>query len=123
MKALALDPHYDEAMAYLNLLFRIEAGIWEDPALAQALIVKADTWVAKAIETKRKRASEPAPESMQLDPNGPAPGPAGRSVMVKAPPPPSASPTTGKSASDRIGLTATEARDRTRFPCLDSSGK
>jgi tetratricopeptide (TPR) repeat protein len=96
-KALSLDPEYNQAMAYLNLLFRIEAGIWEDPALAQALIVKADTWVSKAIETKRKRASEPATESTKLDPNGPPPGPAGRSVMVKAPPPPPPPPSRERS--------------------------
>ena len=97
MKALALDPHYDQAMAYLNLLFRIEAGIWEDPSLAQALIVKADTWVAKAIETKRKRGSDPEPETAKLDPNGPPPGPAGRSTMVKAPPPPPPPPSRERS--------------------------
>ena len=73
-KALDLDPQYDQAMAYLNLLLRIEAAMWDDPALAEALIVKADTWVTKAIEAKRKRGPE-ASESAKLDLDGPPPGP------------------------------------------------
>jgi beta-lactamase regulating signal transducer with metallopeptidase domain len=95
-KALELDPQYDQAMAYLNLLLRIEAAMWDDPALAEALIVKADMWVTKAIDTKRKRVPE-APESAKLDLDGPPPGPAGRTTMVKAPPPPPPPPSRERS--------------------------
>ena len=95
-KALELDPQYDQAMAYLNLLLRIEAAMWDDPALAEALIVKADMWVTKAIDTKRKRAPE-ATESARLDLDGPPPGPAGRATMAKAPPPPPPPPSRERS--------------------------
>ena len=95
-KALDLDPQYDQAMAYLNLLLRIEAAMWDDPALAEALIVKADTWVTKAIEAKRKRGPE-ASESAKLNLDGPPPGPAGRTTIVKAPPPPPPPPSRERS--------------------------
>jgi cell division septation protein DedD len=92
-----LDPRYDEAMAYLNLLLRIEAGMWDDPALAEALIVKADTWVGKALEARRKRGPEAAPEAAKLQPDGPPPGPSGRTTMAKAPRPPQPPPSRERS--------------------------
>jgi beta-lactamase regulating signal transducer with metallopeptidase domain len=97
VKALALDPQYDQAMAYLNLLLRIESGMWDDPALAEALIAKADAWVGKALAAKRQRVTEAAPEAATLDPDGPPPGPAGRTTMVKAPPPPPPPPSRERS--------------------------
>ena len=68
--ALALDPAYDDAMAYLNLLIR-ERGDLRDTAEEYKQDVKsADQWVQKALETKRLK------------------GPDGTSNLQAAPPPP-----------------------------------
>ena len=86
--ALQLDPRYDDAMAYTNLLYRLNAGLVDNPADAAGLVAKADEWVGKALATKRAHAqSEPA-GSAQLDVDGPPPGPAGAQLVVGAPPAP-----------------------------------
>jgi tetratricopeptide (TPR) repeat protein len=58
-KALALRPDYDDAMAYLNLLYRrkgdLECG---DAAAKQADTKTADDWVDKAMATKKARAEK-----------------------------------------------------------------
>lgn len=61
-KALTIDPAYDEAMAYMNLLLR-ERADWLDSADEyRNEISKADTWVRKALETKKlKAARRPQP--------------------------------------------------------------
>jgi len=54
-KALQQRPDYDDAMAYLNLLYRDRADMQcDNPAAAQADGEAADAWVDKTIETKRK---------------------------------------------------------------------
>jgi tetratricopeptide (TPR) repeat protein len=54
-KALQQRPDYDDAMAYLNLLYRERADMQcGNPAAAQADEEAADAWVDKTIETKRK---------------------------------------------------------------------
>lgn len=87
-KALALDPNYDDAMAYMNLLYRLKAAMVDSSTEAAGFIAEADKWVGQALEAKRRDPKPPAPESAKLDLNGPPPGPAGRTTMVKAPPPP-----------------------------------
>ena len=43
--AIQLDPDYSDAMAYMNLLYRIEAGIADTPAQSADAVAKADSWV------------------------------------------------------------------------------
>jgi tetratricopeptide (TPR) repeat protein len=55
-KALDLDPEYDDAMAYLNLLYREKADLEEDPGVYQTDIKMADDWVSKSLETRKIKA-------------------------------------------------------------------
>ncbi len=87
-RALLLNADNDQAMAYINLLYRLKAGMTDNPAEAAELIATADRWVGKALEARRQRGeTHPAGETT-IDIEGPPPGPAGRNTMVKAPPPP-----------------------------------
>jgi tetratricopeptide (TPR) repeat protein len=76
--ALQIDPDYADAMAYMNLLYRIEAGIADDNAQYSALIAKADGWVQSALNAIKKRAR--SGKSGDL--------PAGWLVAPPPPPPP-----------------------------------
>jgi beta-lactamase regulating signal transducer with metallopeptidase domain/cell division septation protein DedD len=90
--ALQIDPGYDAAMAYTNLLYRLKAGLVDSPLESAELIAKADTWVGKALATKREHARvEQRPGPKPLDVDGPPPGPAdvhGSIAVVPGPPPP-----------------------------------
>ncbi len=57
-KALVLDPQYDDAMAYLNLLIREAADLAESPAACRTMIVEADAWVQKALDTRKAKAEQ-----------------------------------------------------------------
>lgn len=60
-KAIEVDPEYDDAMAYLNLLLRVKSDIAKDSAEAKTLISEAEGWVTKALEVKKiKAARQPA---------------------------------------------------------------
>jgi tetratricopeptide (TPR) repeat protein len=52
-KALEVDKEYDDAMAYLNLLFRERADLAESKAEYDKDIETADMWVNKTLETKK----------------------------------------------------------------------
>lgn len=54
LRALELDPNYDEAMAYLNLLLRLRGEMSETPEEYKALTAQADEWVNKALQTKQR---------------------------------------------------------------------
>lgn len=56
-KAIEVDQEYDDAMAYLNLLLREKADISDTPALAKQFSDEADSWVHKAVETKKVKAA------------------------------------------------------------------
>jgi tetratricopeptide (TPR) repeat protein len=56
-KALQVDPEYDDAMAYLNLLIREKADLAESADQYKEQIKSADDWVQKALETKKKKAA------------------------------------------------------------------
>ena len=73
--ALQLDPNYSDAMAYMNLLYRIEAGIADTPEQSADFVAKADSWVTKAMEAKRLQARNPRPPAETLDVDGPLPAP------------------------------------------------
>lgn len=60
-KALQYRPDYDDAMAYLNLMYRERADIQcDDPAQQQADLQTADEWVKKTMDTKRMKAEKAA---------------------------------------------------------------
>ena len=73
-RAIQLDPQYDDAMAYLNLLIRERADLADNPYAWQAEMAKAETWVKKAQEVKKQKAAAGA---------GTTPG-----LVIGAPPPP-----------------------------------
>jgi tetratricopeptide (TPR) repeat protein len=55
-KALDIDPEYDDAMAYMNLLVRERADLADTPEQYKKDIESADNWVQKTMETKRIKA-------------------------------------------------------------------
>ena len=56
-KALDLDKEYDDAMAYMNLLIRERADLVDNPDDYKKQIEVADSWVQKALDTKKLKAS------------------------------------------------------------------
>jgi len=58
-KAISLRPDYDDAMAYLNLLYRQKADMAETTAERDELRKKADDLVEKVKEIKQKRLEQP----------------------------------------------------------------
>jgi tetratricopeptide (TPR) repeat protein len=58
-KAISLRPDYDDAMAYLNLLYRRKADMVESREEREALLKQADDLVDKVKEIKQKRSEQP----------------------------------------------------------------
>jgi tetratricopeptide (TPR) repeat protein len=56
-KALNIDPEYDDAMAYMNLLIRERADLADTPQEYKQQVEIADNWVQKALDTKKKKAA------------------------------------------------------------------
>jgi tetratricopeptide (TPR) repeat protein len=56
-KALELDKEYDDAMAYMNLLIRERADLVDNPDEYKKQIEVADSWVQKALDTKKLKAA------------------------------------------------------------------
>lgn len=56
-KALAIDPEYDDAMAYINLLIRERADLDDNSEQYQKDIEVANGWVQKNLETKKIKAA------------------------------------------------------------------
>jgi TonB family protein len=82
-KALEIDPHYDDAMAYMNLFIRERADLLGTPEEYRRDIEVADQWVRKAIEGKKSKAS--ASSSSYAPPPPPPPPPAPRANRQQAP--------------------------------------
>jgi len=61
--AIQLKPDYDDAMTYLNLLYRRKADMVESSAERDALTKQADDLLDKVKEIKQKRAEQPQPTS------------------------------------------------------------
>jgi Tfp pilus assembly protein PilF len=59
-RALQIDPEYDEAMAYMNLLIRERADLADSPEVYKKDIEVADNWVQKALDTKKIKAERAA---------------------------------------------------------------
>jgi tetratricopeptide (TPR) repeat protein len=64
-KALNIDPQYDDAMAYMNLLIREKADLDETPEQYKADTDTADKWVQKALDTKKMKAAKAAAAAQQ----------------------------------------------------------
>ena len=71
-KALQLRPDYDDAMAYMNLMYRERADIQcDDPAARSADLKTADEWVDKTMATKKAKAEkQPGAQGITLDQSG-----------------------------------------------------
>lgn len=93
-KALELDPKYADAMAYINLLYRLQAAIVDSPDESAQLIAMADNWMTRALAAVRDTLGKtPAPSGASAGGTlsiGPAPGP-----PPPPPPPPAAVKTAG----------------------------
>jgi tetratricopeptide (TPR) repeat protein len=70
-KALDLRPDYDDAMAYMNLMYRERADLECDDAAARTADLKsADDWVDKTMATKKaKAAKQPGAQGITMDQN------------------------------------------------------
>jgi len=62
-KAIELKPDYDDAMTYLNLLYRRKADMVESTAERDNFTKMADDLLDKVKEIKQKRAEQPTPAS------------------------------------------------------------
>jgi tetratricopeptide (TPR) repeat protein len=60
-KAISLKPDYDDAMAYLNLLYRRKADMVQSKEEREALLKQAEDLVEKVKEIKQKRSEQPQP--------------------------------------------------------------
>ena len=71
-KALQLRPDYDDAMAYMNLMYREKADVeCDDPAARAADLKTADDWVDKTMATKKAKAEkQPGQQGITLDQSG-----------------------------------------------------
>lgn len=54
---VAIDAEYDDAMAYLNLLYRAKVDLEDSPQGYRDDVAKADTWFQKTIDTRKAKAS------------------------------------------------------------------
>jgi tetratricopeptide (TPR) repeat protein len=59
-KALAINPTYEDAMTYKNLLYREKARLATDEQQKTQLIAQADEWFNKALETRKANAAKAA---------------------------------------------------------------
>jgi hypothetical protein len=62
-KAIELKPDYDDAMTYLNLLYRRKADMVESTAERDNYTKMADDLLDKVKEIKQKRAEQPQPST------------------------------------------------------------
>jgi tetratricopeptide (TPR) repeat protein len=70
-KALQIRPDYDDAMAYMNLLYREKADLeCDDPAARAADLKTADEWVDKTLAVKKQKAEkQPGAQGITMDQN------------------------------------------------------
>jgi|HubBroStandDraft_1064217.scaffolds.fasta_scaffold94204_1 tetratricopeptide (TPR) repeat protein len=68
VQAVENQPNYDDAMAYLNLVYRRKADLdWDDEAARRDDLAKAKEWTRKAMETRKAKEEKnrPQPDSAQ----------------------------------------------------------
>jgi len=64
-KAIELRPDYDDAMAYLNLMYRERADLeCDNPDARKADLKNADDWVDKTMATKKEKAEKAGPSGI-----------------------------------------------------------
>jgi TonB family protein len=90
-RALEIDPAYDDAMAYLNLLYRERADLAESAADYQRDVQLADSLVKRALETKRTKAQN---QNAQRGP---------QNTSVPPPPPPASGGPAAVPTQIRVG--------------------
>ncbi|MDE0101382.1 MAG: hypothetical protein OXN89_03300 [Bryobacterales bacterium] len=66
-EALKIDEEYDDAMAYVNLLYREKADLADSTQEHDQLLATADEWVDRALETRRRKAEESTIEAFTTD--------------------------------------------------------
>jgi len=68
-KALQIRPDYDDAMAYMNLMYREKADVeCDDPATRAADLKTADDWVDKTMAVKKAKAEkQPGTQGITMD--------------------------------------------------------
>ena len=66
-KALEIDPEYENAMAYMNLLIRYRADLQDTKDQYNADAKEADAWVQKALETTKKKAAKKSAAAEQTE--------------------------------------------------------
>ena len=71
-QALAIDPQYDDAMAYMNLLIRERADLRDNAADYQRDIAEANAWVDKAMAAKNAKAEHGAAMGIAAPPPPPS---------------------------------------------------
>ena len=64
-KALALDKNYDDAMAYVNLLYRERADLADNAEAYKKDTQEADSWVDKTLATKKANTEKAGKKSPQ----------------------------------------------------------
>lgn len=57
-RAVEIDPEYDDAMSYLNLIIRERADWMDSQYTYEAEMLRAEQWVKKAIEAKKRKAGD-----------------------------------------------------------------
>ncbi len=71
--AIKMDPNYFDAMAYMNLLYRLKALVAENLADSTANLKEAGEWVKKALAAKPKYQRDLSPLAPPLPPPPPPP--------------------------------------------------
>jgi len=72
-QALANRPNYDEAMSYLNLLYRRKADVdYNDPAQVKADVAAAKDWSSKSMGTRKanEEKKDKGPGGITMDSSG-----------------------------------------------------
>lgn len=88
--ALQIDPDYADALAYLNLLYRLKAAVSDSPNESAGFLAQADEWVGKALAAKMKERAakqnlppgEWPPETGAPPPPPPPPAPTAKFSVV-----------------------------------------
>jgi tetratricopeptide (TPR) repeat protein len=76
--AIKIDPNYSDAMAYMNLLYRLKAFMAENAATSAADLSEAEEWAKKSIAAKPKDHLNLSPLAPPLPPPPPPPPPPNR---------------------------------------------
>ncbi len=66
-RAIEIDPDYDDAMAYVNLLYRERADFAETNDEYEQYQSTADEWVQRALDTRKRKAEESTIEQFTTD--------------------------------------------------------